>query len=72
MIDAILGISVDDTPSNLAAAALVYLLTSDVSDLNYALCHTLYLFFFTFFFLHHYSCYFEIFENHIACSSAPS
>ena len=38
IIDAILGISVDDTPSNLAAAALYYLLTSDVSGLNYALC----------------------------------
>ncbi|XP_057797430.1 wings apart-like protein 2 [Salvia miltiorrhiza] len=32
IIDAILGISVDDTPSNLAAAALFYLLTSDGQD----------------------------------------
>ncbi|XP_042042055.1 wings apart-like protein 2 isoform X1 [Salvia splendens] len=32
IIDAILGISIDDTPSNLAAAALFYLLTSDGQD----------------------------------------
>lgn len=44
IIDAIFGLSFDDTPSNLAAAALFYLLTSDVSDFNYTICHTLYLF----------------------------
>lgn len=32
IIDAILGLSFDDTPSNLAAAALFYVLTSDGSD----------------------------------------
>ncbi|KAH6763968.1 hypothetical protein C2S51_015217 [Perilla frutescens var. frutescens] len=32
IIDAILGLSFDDTPSNLAAAALFYLLTSDGQD----------------------------------------
>lgn len=34
IIDAVLGLSFDDTPSNLAAAALFYILTSDVSDFN--------------------------------------
>lgn len=31
IIDAVLGLSLDDTPSNLAAAALFFVLTSDVS-----------------------------------------
>jgi hypothetical protein len=33
IVDAILGLSFDDSPSNLAAAALLCVLTSDVSDL---------------------------------------
>jgi hypothetical protein len=33
IVDAILGLSFDDSPSNLAAAALFCVLTSDVSDL---------------------------------------
>ncbi|GKD37889.1 wings apart-like protein regulation of heterochromatin protein, partial [Tanacetum coccineum] len=32
IIDAVLGFSLDDTPSNLAAAALFFVLTSDVGD----------------------------------------
>lgn len=35
IIDAVLGLNFDDPPSNLAAAALVYLLTIDVSDFDY-------------------------------------
>lgn len=31
IIDAVLGLPFDDSPSNLAAAALFYILTSDVS-----------------------------------------
>jgi hypothetical protein len=32
IVDAILGLSFDDSPSNLAAATLFCVLTSDVSD----------------------------------------
>lgn len=35
IIDAVLGLSFDDSASNLAAATLFYILTSDVSDLPY-------------------------------------
>lgn len=35
IIDAVLGFSFDDSASNLAAATLFYILTSDVSDLPY-------------------------------------
>lgn len=31
IVDAILGLGLDDSPSNLAAATLFYILTSDVS-----------------------------------------
>jgi len=31
IVDGILGLSLDDSPSNLAAATLFYILTSDVS-----------------------------------------
>lgn len=38
IIDAVLGLNFDDPPSNLAAAALVYLLTTDVSDCDCISC----------------------------------
>lgn len=34
IVDAILGLSLDDSPSNLAAATLLYILTGDVSLLG--------------------------------------
>lgn len=33
IVDAVLGLSFDDSASNLAAATLFYILTGDVSDL---------------------------------------
>jgi hypothetical protein len=38
IIDAILVLSLDDIPSNLAAATLFFALTADVSDLQMLLC----------------------------------
>lgn len=37
IIDAVLGLSLDDSPSNLASAALLFVLTSDVS-FSLAMC----------------------------------